>query len=132
MHERHAALTDAVRRYLDLMYTIDLAQFDRVFAPTVQLHGFRDGAMTVWPAADYRAVLAKRTAPSSIGAPRQEEILLIDFASDDQALVKVRVRIDRTLYVDHLIWHRLDGGWRITAKGYHVEGHVDGTAPAAA
>ena len=43
--------SEAVQLYLDLMYDCDTAKFDRVFGPTSQLHGFREGKMTCWPAA---------------------------------------------------------------------------------
>jgi hypothetical protein len=48
-------------------------------------------------------------------------VLLVDFASPTQAIVKVRVRIDTQQYLDHLSWHCIDGAWRITAKSFHVE-----------
>jgi hypothetical protein len=124
MPERRASLTAAVQLEFDLMYDIDLKTFDRVFAPTVQLHGFRDGKMICWPAGAYREVLSQRSSPRSLGAPRHEEILLVDFASDTQALVKVRVRIATTMFVDHLSYHRIDGAWLVTAKAFHVEGTV--------
>ncbi len=116
-----ASLSEAVQRYFDLMYDCDVAKFDRVFRPTSQLHGFREGEMTVWPAQTYKDVLAKRASPKSGGAPRQEEILLMDFASPTQALVKVRVRINATVFVDYLSYHRFGDDWLITAKSYHVE-----------
>jgi len=116
-----ASLTEAVQRYFDLMYDCDVAKFDRVFRSTSQLHGFREGEMTVWPAQTYKDVLAKRASPKSAGAPRQEEILLMDFASPTQALVKVRVRINATVFVDYLSYHRFGEEWLITAKSYHVE-----------
>ena len=115
------SLTQAVQRYFDLMYDGDTARFDRVFRDTSQLHGFREGAMTVWPAETYKGVLAGRASPKSLGAPRQEEILLMDFASATQALVKVRVRINATVFVDYLTYHRIDGEWLITSKAYHAE-----------
>jgi len=114
-------LTEAIQRYFDLMYDADLAGFDRVFRWTAQLHGFRDGQMTMWPAATYRDVLADRPSPKSLDAPRHEEILLIDFASPAQAIAKVRVRINQVVFVDYLSYHRIDGEWLITAKAYHVE-----------
>jgi hypothetical protein len=114
-------LTEAVQRYLDLMYDCDVAKFDAVFYPTVQLHGYRSGRMRCWPAAEYKAILAARKSPKSQGAPRDESILLIDFASATQALVKVRVRINSDLFVDHLTYHKIDGSWLITSKGYHLE-----------
>lgn len=115
------ALTQAVQRYFDLMYDSDTSRFDRVFRSSAQLHGFRGGEMSMWPAQKFKDVIAGRPSPKSLNAPRQEEILLVDFASADQALVKVRVRINDTVFVDYLTYHRIDGDWLITAKAYHVE-----------
>ena len=110
-----------MQRYFDLMYDSDISRFDRVFRSTAQLHGFRSGEMTMWSAQKFKDVIAGRPSPKSLNAPRQEEILLVDFAGADQALVKVRVRINDTVFVDHLTYHRIDGEWLITAKAYHVE-----------
>jgi len=122
MQDRLHALVDAVAAYFDLMYDCDVSKFDRVFAPTSQLHGFREGRMSCWPAAEYKAILAARTSPKSQGAKREQEILLVDFASDTQALVKVRVRIAASVFADYLTYHLIDGRWLITAKAYHLEG----------
>jgi hypothetical protein len=117
----HHALLTAVERYLEMMFDSDVGKFDRVFAPTAQLHGLRDETLRVLPAADYREQLAVRASPKSKGAPRQQEILLVDFASPSQALVKVRVRIDTILYVDYLSFHLIGGEWLVTAKSFHIE-----------
>src|SRR5215475_8453702 len=116
-----APLLDAVERYFSLMYDNDVGRFDQVFAPSAQLHGLRDGELRRIPAADYRSNLASRPSPQSKNAPRLQEVLLVDFASPTQAVVKVRVRIDSQQYVDQLAWHCIDGEWRITAKSFHVE-----------
>jgi hypothetical protein len=122
------SLTQSVQRYFDLMYDCDLSRFDRVFYSSAQLHGFREGKMTVWPMAQYKEVLAGRQSPRAQGSPREEAILMIDFASPTQALVKVRVRINAMHFVDYLTYHRIDGEWLITSKGYSMER----TEPAAA
>jgi hypothetical protein len=114
-------LAQAVQLYLDLMYDGDAAKFDRVFCPTSQLHGFRDGEMTCWPAAQYKEVLAGRKAPKAQGSPREEELLLLDVASPTQALAKVRVRIGDMVFVDYLSYHRIGGEWLVTSKAYHRE-----------
>jgi hypothetical protein len=114
-------LGEVVQRYFDLMYDGDTSRFDRVFRSTAQLHGFREGQMTMWPAADYKEILAGRQSPKALGARREEQVLLMDFASSSQALVKVRVRISRIVFVDYLTYHRIDGEWLITGKAYHVE-----------
>lgn len=116
-----AALLESVQEYFELMHDCDLSRFDRVFASSVQLHGFRDGAMVCWSAQTYRDILAKRQSPKSLGAPRADEILLIDLAAATQAFVKVRLRISSSVFVDYLTWHRIDGRWLITSKGFHLE-----------
>jgi hypothetical protein len=114
-------LTDAVQLYLDLMYDCDVGKFDKVFAATSQLHGFREGRMTCWPAAQYKEVLAARKSPRALGAPREEQVLLLDFTSPTQALAKVRVRIHDMVFVDYLSYHKVGGRWLITSKAYHRE-----------
>ena len=114
-------LTRAVQRYFDLMYDSDTARFDRVFRPTAQLHGFREGQLAMWPVQTFKDALASRPSPKSLNAPREEEILLVDFASTSQAMVKVRVRINTVVFVDYLTYHRVDDDWLITSKAYHVE-----------
>jgi hypothetical protein len=117
----YKSLLEAVDRYLETMFDCDLDRFDQVFAATAQLHGLRDGSLRTLPTAEYRKFLAAGPSPKSKRAPRQQEVLLIDFASASQALVKVRVRIDAMLYVDYLSYHRIDGVWLITAKSFHIE-----------
>ena len=58
----------------------------------------------------------KRSAPRA-----HQEMLLVDFASAAQAVVKVRVRIDAIQYLDYLSYHCIDGRWLITAKSFHIE-----------
>jgi hypothetical protein len=124
--DTQASLNEAVQRYFDLMYDADTSRFDRVFRESAQLHGFREGQMTVWPAKTYREVLEGRESPKAQGAPREEEVLLMDFASPTQALVKVRVRIGRFVFVDFLTYHRIGGEWLITSKGFHLERTLGG------
>ena len=115
------SLNHAIQRYFDLMYDSDTARFDQVFRPTAQLHGFRDGTLSMWPAQQFKDVLAGRPSPQSLNAPREEEILLVDVASATQAIAKVRVRINTIVFVDYLTFHLTDGAWMITSKAYHVE-----------
>jgi hypothetical protein len=81
----------------------------------------REGAINEWSAAHYRDVLSKRESPKSLGAKRRDEVLLIDFASPNQALVKVRVLINETTFVDYLTYLKTADDWKIAFKAYHVE-----------
>ena len=121
----HKSLIATVEQYFDTMFDSDVGRFDQVFAPSAQLHGLRDGNLRILPAAEYRTLLASSSSPKSKNAPRHQEILLVDFASPCQALVKVRVRVDAILYLDYLSFHLIDGAWRITAKSFHIERRFD-------
>jgi len=114
-------LFTAVQRYFELMYDCDVGSFYDVFHESAHLNGLRDGAINDWPAAHYRDVLTKRPSPKSQQAARQDEILLVDIASPDQAVVKVRVLINGTTFVDHLTYLRTGNDWKIAFKAYHVE-----------
>lgn len=114
-------LLAAVQRYFELMYDCDVTGFYDVFHDSAHLNGLRDGAINDWPAAHYRDVLAKRQSPKSQQAARRDEILLIDIASLDQAVVKVRVLINGTTFVDHLTYLKTGNDWKIAFKAYHVE-----------
>lgn len=116
------SLMEAVQAYFDLIYDCDTSRLGDVFYRSSNLHGFRDGKMVSWSMDAYREVLNTRPSPRSLNCPREDEILLVDFASATQALVKVRLRISAAMvFVDHLTWHRIDGKWLITSKGFHVE-----------
>ncbi|OCK58873.1 nuclear transport factor 2 family protein [Bradyrhizobium sp. LMTR 3] len=120
-HASYQSLLDAVERYFDLMFDGDVSRFDGVFTPSAQLHGLRDGSLRRLSAVEFKNALAAGPSPKSKEAPRLQQLLLVDFASPTQALVKVRVRIDTLLYLDYLSYHRIDGAWLITAKSFHVE-----------
>jgi hypothetical protein len=115
------ALMQAVQQYFNLTYDSDVSHFDRVFRPTAQLHGLRDGKMRMLTAQAYREILAGAPSPRSQGARREEEILLVDITSPSQALAKVRVRINTIVYVDYLSYHHVDDEWLVSSKAFHVE-----------
>ena len=120
-HATCQSLLDAIERYFDLMFDADVARFDRVFAPSAQLHGLCDGDLRLLPAQDCKKALASGPSPKAKSAPRRQEILLVDFASPTQAMAKVLVRIDAVLYLDYLAYHCIDDVWLITAKSFHIE-----------
>jgi len=121
------SLLDAVERYFDLMFDGDVERFDQVFAGSAQLHGLGDGNLRLRSAKDYKTALASGASPKAKEAPRHQEILLLDFASPTQAIVKVRVRIDTVQYLDYLSYHCINGTWLVTAKSFHVEQRYEPT-----
>jgi hypothetical protein len=121
------SLLDAVERYFDLMFDNDVTHFDQIFASSAQLHGLRDGNLRLLPAAEYKAMLGSTPSPASKSAPREQEVLLVDFASPTQALAKVVVRIDTVWYCDYLSYHRIGDAWLVTAKSFHVAKRIEAT-----
>jgi hypothetical protein len=113
-------IASAVNGYFDLMYDADDNQFLEVFHSACLVHGMRDGKLTAWSASEFRDVMRSRPSPAAMKSPREQEILSIERAASDLAAAKVRVRIGQTCFVDHLIFHRIDGKWLVTSKAFHV------------
>ncbi|WP_421996250.1 nuclear transport factor 2 family protein [Reyranella sp.] len=110
----------AINGYLDLMYDSDDSRFPEVFHDACLIHGLREDKLVAWSASDFRAVMRGRPSPAALGAPRDQEILAVERTAPDLATAKVRVRIAQTGFIDHLVFHRLDGRWLVTSKAFHV------------
>jgi Putative lumazine-binding len=121
MQPSASAVQPAIEAYFDLMYDADDSRFPEVFHELCQIHGLRDGKLAAWSASEFRALMAGRPSPASTGSPRQQEIVRVDEISPDAAAAKVRVRIGQICFLDHLLFHRIDGKWLVTSKGFHVE-----------
>ena len=120
-HSGIKELTAAVQRYFDLCYDSDTSRFDQIFRPTAQLHGIRNGELQMLSAQAFKDAVANQPSLKSRNLPRLEEVLLMDVTSPTQAFVKVRVKWNATIYIDCLTYHRGDGDWLITSKGFHIE-----------
>jgi putative lumazine-binding protein len=114
------AIASAINGYFDLMYDADDSRFAEVFHDACLVHGLRDGKLVAWSATGFRDLMRNRPSPAAMKSPRDQEILSIEQTLPDMATAKVRVRIGQTGFVDHLVFHRIDGKWLITAKAFHV------------
>ena len=114
------AIASAINGYFDLMYVADDNKFPDVFHDACLIHGFRDGRFTAWSAAQFRDVMRNRPSPAAMKSLREQEIISIEQTARDLAAAKVRIRIGQTEFIDHLIFHRIDGRWLVTTKAYHV------------
>lgn len=111
----------SLNAYFDLMYDADDARFSAVFHDLCTIHGLRNGELVSWSASEFRDLMRNRPSPASMESPRQQAILRVDESLPDIATANVRVRIGQTCFLDHLILHRIDGKWLVTAKGFHIE-----------
>ena len=119
------ALLEAVDVYFRALYACDTALLDSVFHPASTLFDVDEGVVTVDPYPAWREVVANRPSPQSVGQERDEQVLLVDWLSDDAAVVRVRLRVLDSVFVDHLSFVRGPEGWRIVAKVWHLESLLD-------
>lgn len=118
--DQNQAIASAIEGYFDLMYEAADGRFPEVFHDASLIHGLREGKLVAWSAAEFRALMRGRPSPASLKSPRDQEILGIDCTAPGLATAKVRVRIGQTGFVDHLVFHRIDGKWLVTSKAFHV------------
>jgi len=120
------SLLEAVDIYFRALYACDTSLIDSVFHPASTLFDVDEGTIVVDPYPAWREVVANRASPASVGQERDEQVLLIDWLSDDAAVVRVRLRVLDSIFVDQLSFVRGPEGWRIVAKVWHLEGTVQG------
>ena len=117
-------LLAAVDTYFRALYACDVELLDSVFHPASTLFDVDEGVVTVDPYPAWREVVANRQSPASIAQSREEEVVNIDWLSDEAASVHVRLRVLDSIFVDHLSFVRAPQGWQIVAKVWHLESTV--------
>ena len=114
-------LLEAVDVYFRALHACDVALLDSVFHPASTLFDVDEGVVTVDPYPAWREVVAHRASPASVGQQRIDEVLAVDWLSNDAAVVRVRLTILDSVFVDLLSLVRGPAGWRIVAKVWHLE-----------
>lgn len=105
--------------YFEVLQTQDMAIFDRVFHKDCVLYSQQDDTLVVRPFAQYRSMVQGRQSPATKGAPRAEQVLMVDLLSPTMALVKVRLRLFDNIMEDHLNLMKHEGRWMIYAKHFY-------------
>ena len=113
-------IASAITGYFDLMYDADDKKFPDVFHDACLIHGMREGKLTTWSASEFRDVMRGRQSPAAMKSPREQAILNIEQTAPDLAAARVRVRIGQVRFIDHLVFHQIDGQWLVTSKAFHV------------
>lgn len=121
---RTTELHDAIDVYFRALYACDVTLLDTVFHPASSLFDVDEGPVVVDPYPVWREVVANRPSPASVGQERSEEVLLVDWLSDVSAVVRVRLRVLDSVFVDHLSFVDGPDGWQIVAKVWHLESTV--------
>ncbi len=119
-------LLEAVQVYFDSLYYCDTEKLNSAFHESSSLFDADEGKLIVEPIASFSDDVGGRTSPASKGQEREDEILLIDWLSPISAVVKIRLRAHRNVFVDYLNFVKGEDGWKIVAKIWHLERLVDG------
>jgi len=121
MSTHEPELRAAVDVYFRALHACDVTLLDEVFHPASTLFDVDESVVTVDPYLAWREVVANRPSPASVGQARIDEIVAIDWLSDDAASVRVRLQVLDSIFVDHLSFVRGPDGWQIVAKVWHLE-----------
>ncbi|MCF2947542.1 nuclear transport factor 2 family protein [Paraglaciecola aquimarina] len=115
------SLSAAIDTYFDALYFCDVKLLDQVFHQSSSLFDVDEGRLLVDPIASFRQDVATRPSPASMRQEREQEIILIDWLSKDCAMVKVRLRAHKNIFVDHLSFVKDADRWCIVSKVWHLE-----------
>jgi len=104
-----------IQDYFDAGYDCDGAKMREVFNKAAHIFGHDEaGALRD---RDLNTFIALVETPKP-EYQRQDEILSIDFTSEDTAVARVKTRVGNILFTDVLSFIRLDGKWTIISKLY--------------
>jgi Putative lumazine-binding len=118
-------LLDAVQVYFDALYYCDTEKLNAVFHETSSLFDADNGKVFVEPIRSFSDNVGQRESPASKGQAREDEVLLVDWLSPISAVVKIRLRAHKNVFVDHLGFVKGEDGWKIVSKIWHLERLVD-------
>ena len=119
--QRSAELLESVDVYFRALYACDVELLDSVFHAASTLFDVDNGAIVVDPYPKWREVVANRASPASVGQERDEEVIVVDWLSERAAMVRVRLRVLDSIFVDQLSFVDGEDGWRIVAKVWSRE-----------
>jgi hypothetical protein len=112
----HSEIKKALQDYFDGSYEGSGEKLAKVFHAAAHIYGIGEGGTLIdWPRDKFieRVESHKSEKPDF---PRQDEILSIDFTGDNTAVVRVKLRLHKTLFTDMLCFVRLEGKWGIISK----------------
>jgi len=111
-------LKEAIQKYFDSSNESNAGAMAEVFHESAHLYMVgQDGKLLDWDQEFFiNRIKSRKESPAGHVFPVQNEILSIDFTSDDTAVVRLKIRVGDVLYTDILSFIRLDGTWWIISK----------------
>ena len=121
MDERYAEVVDLLSVYFDGLYHGDTARLAKAFHPDAAYICPTDKPMRQLTMGEYFPVVDARPSPASLGEPRADQIVAIEFGGPDMAFARVELAMGPKYFTDFLTLVRTDGAWRIISKVFHYD-----------
>ena len=119
---QHSAVTAVLEDYLEGLFHGDTRRLRRVFHPRAIYASPSEHPLLYRTMEEYFPVVEARPVPSVTGDTRDDEQLLsIEFGSDDMAFARVTCGFLGKRFTDFLTLVREDGRWQIISKVFHAE-----------
>ena len=110
-------VNELLKRYFDAFYNVNIEELSNLFHETAYIYGHDDnGDLEVICKEDFIRILS--SFPPNSKNPnftRSDEILAIDFISEDVAVARVKLRFDNAICTDIVNLMRLNDVWRIVS-----------------
>jgi hypothetical protein len=113
------AIVEMLQLYFDGLYHSDTARLGRVFHEQALYACATEGTLLHFGMQDYFPIVDKRPSPASVGEPRRDRIISIEFAGPVTAFARVECAIGPKVFTDLLTLVHLNGRWQIIAKVFH-------------
>ena len=115
------AVAEVLRTYFDGLHHSDTRRLRKVFHPRALYACASGETPLLLSMAEYYPIVDQRPSPASLGQPRRDSIVAIEFAGSVTALAKVECVIAPKAFIDLLSLIRVEGRWQIISKVFHYE-----------
>ena len=119
--ENYVDVTRVLGKYFDGLYDCNIVLLGEVFYPSAQLATISDGNLTTIDMPTWLALVEKRESSAARREVRLDNILSIEFGSENTAVARVQAAIGPKLFTDFLSLAKSADGWRIVSKVYQFE-----------
>jgi hypothetical protein len=113
-------INSVIQAYLGACSESDTEMFEEVFHNAAHLYCYAEGGvLKLMDKQEFIGMVKSRKAEGPKPEfPRHEEVLSLDYACENTAVARVKVRVGSILFSDILGLIRFDGKWSIISKLY--------------
>ena len=124
---RDRDLFEVLQCYIDGLFHCDTAKLTQAFHPSASLFDGEKGDVFAEPCAIFIHDIGELepTSPANLGQDPDSKLLSVDWLSDVSAVIKLRIRARKNVYLDHLCFVKGAEGWKIVSKVWNLEKVVD-------